>query len=567
MNISKRKWFYITVIMLAAYIVKNIFVGADYDEGYATVLSYRLAMGDRLLLEMWEPHQTSAVFMTFFIKIFLWISGGSIAFLTIYLRIIYFLIHGLLSVLIYHTFRVCSANVGENGAKWLALIFFVSSPKCIYIPEYTNLHIWFLTLICLSFMWFYCDTSPVSGKYWLLAAAGVCMACDVLAYPSMILLFPFCLLFILMKRKGSVLKECLAFVVPCVLGMLIFMGYVLSYMTPQQILQVIPYIFGDGSHSFSFWEKVLDLLISFGEIFIVLLIASGVAAVLVLLYCSWRKRKGEKSDARVCFGVTLFLVLMVHQFYCWLASAYNASYPHIIYFYICIVGIYCYCRSDRKEKTGWYLILYSFVNYVGVMLLSNWAPIHLMPFLIVGVLGALMYGKAFWVERHTLGSNIFKLLCGIVVFSNVFGYCYLMIGGPQIHSSILEVRGYYRDGFRKGIFADYMSAYRYNDNQEIWAEAVPAGSTVLYVGPAQYYYMLGDCKLATGSSISTPTYDESLLAYWKLNPDRYPDVVVFESWYGDISSAGEDDFIMKWVENEFQASEVIEYSFITVYRK
>ena len=133
-------------------------------------------------------------------------------------------------------------------------------------------------------------------------------------------------------------------------------------------------------------------------------------------------------------------------------------------------------------------------------------------------------------------------------------------------STLLEVRGYNHEGFRKGILTSYMTAYRYNKNAEIWAEAVPEGSTVLYVGPSQFFYMLGDCVIATPNTISTPVYDESLLAYWEQHPDRYPDVVVFESWYGDIRVVEEDSFIMQWVKNEFQASEVEEYPYITVYK-
>lgn len=55
---------------------KNLFIGADTDEGYGIMVGYRLAMGDRLLLEMWEPHQTSAIFTAVFIRLFVMLTGG-----------------------------------------------------------------------------------------------------------------------------------------------------------------------------------------------------------------------------------------------------------------------------------------------------------------------------------------------------------------------------------------------------------------------------------------------------------------------------------------------------------
>lgn len=63
---NKRFWKIICILAIIAYTAKNLFIGADTDEGYGIMVGYRLAMGDRLLLEMWEPHQTSAIFTAVF---------------------------------------------------------------------------------------------------------------------------------------------------------------------------------------------------------------------------------------------------------------------------------------------------------------------------------------------------------------------------------------------------------------------------------------------------------------------------------------------------------------------
>ena len=44
--------------------IKCIFVGLQMDEEYAMTLSYRLMHGDRLLTEVWDPHQTSAFLLS-----------------------------------------------------------------------------------------------------------------------------------------------------------------------------------------------------------------------------------------------------------------------------------------------------------------------------------------------------------------------------------------------------------------------------------------------------------------------------------------------------------------------
>ena len=576
------------MIALSAYILKNLFVGADTDEGYGIVLGYRLAMGDRLLLEMWEPHQTSAIFTSLFISPFLRLTGG-VKFLVIYLRAIYFVIHGAVTYFVYRTFRTCIFHGEKRNALWLALVFFAVSPKCIYIPEYSNLHIWFFTLLCLSVLWYNGAESPLKGRRWLLGAAGVALACDILVYPSMVILFP--VFFIYIWNSAVKKTDCLIFTAPCFLGGVLFVGYLFSYMTTDEIMQVVPHILSDGAHNDGFYQKFLDWLSNFCEIALILLFTGMAAAVLTAVCCRFRREKGDKA---AYFFAFFFLAQTVYQFYCWFTSDFKASFPLVIYGFILLSGIFCYqsdktaLHSDkatslrdgdmsfkdnnmsheekRENKDCLYLILISLVGFFGVMLLSNWGPRDMMPYLILGVLGGLEYMSSYLSRRVAAWKGkVLPVLCGILVFSNVFGYCWLYISEDWNHNSILTVGGINREGLYKGIFTSYMSAYRYNTNEADWKEAVPAGSTCMYIGPDQYYYMFSDCKIAAASTISTPVYDENLLAYWNFNPDRYPDVVVVESWFGDLRAADEETFIGQWLENEFQASQVTDYSYVRVY--
>lgn len=568
MKAKKSKLFYIMILALAAYVVKNIMVGADTDEGYGIMVGYRLASGDRMLLEMWEPHQTSAIFTALFIRPFLWVTGGNLDFMNIYLRIAYFVVHGLITLCAYRTFRACTPQIGKQGGLGLALLFFVCSPKSIFVPEYSNLHIWFFSLLCFCFMWYYCEASPLKGKLWMMIAAGHALACDVLTYPSMVILFPFCVGFIWFRRDKRLCKELLAFITPCVVGAGIFIGYILSYMSVEQIMQVIPYILGDGSHQTTLVEKLLEYLGNFAYMAIILLICGLLALLCSKLYVYIMKRKGKEEDFACTFLITLFATQIVYMFYTFLTHVYNAGYPRLIYIAVALTGVYCYKKSGKTEKTGFYLICFSAVNYIGVLLLSNWMPELLNPYWLMGGMGGFLCWRAFFEARqYRLKDCMMQALSLILVFVCIFGYCFRIIGGELTPSTLLEIRGYNHEGFRKWILTSYMTAYRYNKNMEIWPEAVPDGSNVLYIGPSQFFYMLGDCTIASPNTISTPTYDESMLEYWELNPDRYPDLVVLESWFGDIHVVEENDYIMKWLEEEFQATEVVDYPYITVYKK
>lgn len=569
----QRKWFWLLLLAIMAYTVKNIFVGADVDEGYGIMIGYRLLQGDKLLLEMWEPHQTSAIFTALFMKPFVWITGG-VDFLNIYLRIGYFAVQGFLTWAVYHTLSVCIPRVGRIMAALLAAFFYVTSPKCIYVPEYSNLQIWFTTALILCLLWYFGDASPRKGQKWLLIMGGFFLACDVLAYPGMALVFPVCIGIILWRggrtaegKKRWAVKECVLFTAPCVAGALLFVGYVLSYMPVSQIMQVVPYILGDGSHQVG-WSARLATWGNDLETAVVFLIIGGMLAAIIAvvghLFC---KSHGYRTGFWKLVIFIFFVIQLVFQMGYWILGSDAVVNPQLIYLFMCLFGIYCYVKGDKKEKDGIFMIAVALFGYLAVLLLSNWGPNNLNPYLVMGVLGAFLCWDALpETAPLKLGKRWMQGLVYLFVLCNVFGYSYRMIGGDTMDSTILEVRGYHHEGMRAGILTNYMTAYTYNTNQETWQEMIPEGSVLFYVGNSYFSAMAGDCVIAAPNTISTPSYDESLLAYWKINPDRYPDVVAVEGMYGQLSVPA-DSFVMEWLETEFKAAEIIEYPYMTVYKK
>lgn len=66
-------WKYLLLAASLAATVKIIFFGFDIDEQYAVSMAYRMVRGDRMFLEMWEPHQTSAFFSAAFLGLYRWL--------------------------------------------------------------------------------------------------------------------------------------------------------------------------------------------------------------------------------------------------------------------------------------------------------------------------------------------------------------------------------------------------------------------------------------------------------------------------------------------------------------
>lgn len=126
--------------------MKCIFIGYQMDEGYAITLSYRMLLGDKMFTQIWDPHQTSAFFSGFLIWIYMTIFRTN-AGVAIFLRICGTIIHSALS---YGVFKVLRRFLSGEYSFYLGILYFNLLPKGYVTPEFSNLLIWFLTLLLLD---------------------------------------------------------------------------------------------------------------------------------------------------------------------------------------------------------------------------------------------------------------------------------------------------------------------------------------------------------------------------------------------------------------------------------
>ena len=91
--------------------IKRIFTDFDIDCEYAIALSYRMARGDKMIVQMWEPHQTSAFLNAIFIKIYLFLTG-TVTGIALYLNIMGTLAKAGVAIVFYRTFRkICDHKI------------------------------------------------------------------------------------------------------------------------------------------------------------------------------------------------------------------------------------------------------------------------------------------------------------------------------------------------------------------------------------------------------------------------------------------------------------------------
>lgn len=150
----KKKYRLLLLLIVLLTAVKLIFVGSNTDEGYGIELAWRLAGGDRMLLDLWEPHQTSAIFGAVLIKLFRVFSGGSDTGIVLYMHIWGIVFQFLTAYLLYRVLKYILPQEMGDFAFLGSCVYALCFPKGVIAPEYSNLQNWFMTCSVLCFILF-----------------------------------------------------------------------------------------------------------------------------------------------------------------------------------------------------------------------------------------------------------------------------------------------------------------------------------------------------------------------------------------------------------------------------
>ncbi len=499
--------------------VKVLFFFIDIDEQYAVAMAYRMARGDRMFLEMWEPHQTSGFLAFALVRIFLAVTGG-VDGIVIYLRLAGVLFQAGVSLFLYTTLkRICS----EETAFFAALFFYNTLAKYNQSIDFTNMLMWFSMLMFLFLVRYFMEEE---GNWFYLVLAGVCTSLLVLSYPTCILsVLPVCAGIWRMSagRKrwlctGVYLGTCAV----CGGGWLL---YFLSHMTVSEFVYGVSQMLTDGSHSKTFLQKLAGYGKDFGAILPFLL------AALALAFVMWGTAKivfQKKSS----FLLWLLWVSMAEQLFVWLRLNRHIKFPGIFYLVLLAVGIYRYGKREsygiaRDDRAYQALFWFGSMTAVWLLLAALWASnMGLMEsneYVMIGMTAALAYleqerrsSKAWWLL-------ILVTLAGLAIFRK--GYLQYYIWGTD---TIFVEKQKALDGPLKGVYCRYSDGYAYNQTGQLLEQYIPRGSTVMYVGVQSFVYLQGEYEVSNFSTISTPVIDERLLEYWDRYPGKYPEYIVWD---------------------------------------
>lgn len=555
---NKTCLFYLFLLIMAGifFLVTNI----SYDAEYQMAMAYRMIKGDTMITQMWEPHQTSAFLCAIFMKLYMIVTGTTTG-IVLYIQAMGLLIRSALCVLLYRTIREC---VGEIPAYIGAAIYFLNSPKDLLIPEFSNMQLWFATLMFFSFVRYFKEKHIYQL---ILAAIWLCLG--VFSYPSFVVTYVAAVVFLWMYSDKRIRDIAIcSSVCACIGG--VFVGYLLWTIGLETILICVGNALAlEPSHTVDMTQKVLGHVQNLLKI-VGTLAACGVAGGVVEFMVAKASHKKEFSKEKAivfswCILQVLFLINIL--------SVENRCWYSYTFLFVLIVGFWHRRLLSAEEKRVYILALWiSIMNLLSTLILSDHAFLQAIPYMLLAVSVSVLplyrwyeglrhnvYNKAWFIK----GIHLYLLL---LVFRALFIHV-PMYGRGQI-CSVLDDLALIRSGPCIGIITDEEGAARQRDSMKEWEKYIQNGDTIWLLGePVDTLgYMYKDVEVGAPSVMSTPTYNEELLYYWEMNPDKYPDVVILSSGFGELSwDLLKNEWLMNWLEDEYRAETIIDGNYWRYY--
>ncbi len=563
----------IALTVLAA--VKMLFQNFSLDEEYHLLMSYRDMMGDMMFATMWEPHQTSSFLCTLFMKPYFFLTGTFTG-VIIYLRFMGTLIH---LAVAWYLYKVLKHFLDKEFSFYLALIFFNTVPKLIMLPEFSAMQVWFGILCFLSIIdsvehITFASKDITDKKYAVIpylkvSLAALFLSLEVLSYPSCILLFvPFLVMTATCHKEKRLLKS-LLFTGVCILSGMVYAGYFLIKVGLDQLLLNIPTILtSDFSHTFEDGNKlytVLDNLAHYAISFGILTIAAWG----LILIPALRKRLPEHKA--ITFVGLVLLLSNVYQLVLWIAFNKGYEYLQIHLAVTLCLSLWMLCfrlkASGSFAKYMWFGTVIGVLSLVCVMLLTN---LNLLSSIPHGLLASLCMLALFVYIGKEYPKYIYTILV-VFCLTACIGKGYTLRGGFGNYNNILQSRGICKYGPAVGTVSTYMGAYIYNNEYRLWQDVIPKDSNVLVVtnnvqSVNTVQYTFKNANVCHYSVIDPTAYDERLLHYWSLYPEKKPDIIVIDCWFGNMLFE-KDSWIVNYIEEQFNYTEVIDGDYVRIYKK
>lgn len=529
---------YLLWILAVLVNIKSVFTDFGDDQAYAVATSYRHIMGDRLFGEMCEPHQTSA-FLADFLMILYKAVVPDLTGVVLFLQIGGVVVNAIAA---YFLFRELRHWISGELAQYICMFFLVFRPKQSVFPEFSNMQMLFAVLCFICILGYLRNLK----KMWYLVGAAFFLCLQVLSYPACLVNYVGIVVFLCLfsdkkwKAFGIFTGTCFVFSAVYILMILMGVGAEQFFASADFILNA------DKSHVGNVFDAGYYL-----EGFLYGLVWIG--ASLAVSCCIYLLSK-KKFAFPTLWGVILLLTEVIMVI---VTAKSDLDWSCQYFMVIPVVMILGACSYKSMESSVRRIYLLGMImgsgSFVAVCLLTNLELLSAFSYFMPAAMVSFIPLYERWKDtaaKSRIRVNLIVCVLFLILFHRGMVVCgYANEAGIKITP---YVENYVRVGPAKGIVASLQKCNEIRYGAEDWSANIQ-NDTVLVVDPwmlDSLVYVNAQAETAAFSTIDTPTYDESLLRYWEMYPDKKPTVIAVKAWNQEIG-VDEDTWIMQWINENY----------------
>ncbi len=527
----------ILVLFSVAASVIKIIVGFEMDEGFIIALGMRIVNGEHWFKDMWEIYQTSSVFIAPFLYVYK-SATGSLDGVVIFLRIVSTLIQVLVACFVYRS--LIKHGEDKKLSFLMALTWFNLMPRSTQNIEYGILMDWFVTLSMFVLL-----NACKKIDYYL---AGVLLALAVLAYPTIIIIYPV-IIFGIYKVTGDISDD-IVFTLGCITLAVITFIYIFAFISPSEFWKSLPYIFMDASHSGGV-EKIIKLLSELIKISVRAGMALAVAGVMSFaMKKAFKMQTGIKEMLLTNWITAFVLIIIAAEILGRKSGVVGLQTRYIIMYFL---GMYFYMRTGagRDRKIFIYTWFPALFIFAGVLYGSNLGIETNASYLIPGLIASMS------LLFH--GSHDKKLMTSAII---AFAFCSILYRGYFVRNAgtgpcnVLESRVKVSEGIAKGIWLKPEEKRKYDLEYNFMKEVTDDSDRVLCLTSDPQMNLMGNGSFTSVTSHGTVVYDEQWASYYTEFDRVLPTKIIIDrSYVTEVDSFLKDNVFGKWINSNYKIAE------------
>lgn len=503
------------LLLFSVFVWRQFYGFNKNDEIFYISTVYRFFQGDAMLIDEWNNVQLF-VFVTYplfgFIRLFQDSNEG----IVLMFRIVYLVFQVLVSL-------YCFWRMKEYG--WVrilpCLFYFVTTPYNINGLSYNTLAFGFLLLSLVTLA---CTKKPAFHDFFL---TGIFTAGAVLANPYTVLLFVIyglvCAAAFFYYRRQWVdapsvlwIRNYLFACLGAFFIFVLFMLFVFSRGTLDEILECLTYIVMDTERQKSFMEKFLRYFVRIHRYYRILVYVTGIQ---VLIWIIDRKKRIPPSLHLLMVFLTAVPYIIYYGFFWEMVGINYMLIP------LAFPGFTAYLVSERKDHRlffGWYVpglfytLLAHFATNTGILTVSA-------SYMIASAASMLLIGKAVreqgkipWL--YTLTAVLLAVQFAGCIWQRIF-YVWGDEHLPYLTQTLDQgpLKGIHTSAENKELYEEVLL-----DLKEL---SLTSEDKLFVTGIAPWIYLSTEAECAAYSTWETLETDPLISVYYEVRKDKIPTAV------------------------------------------